>query len=118
MTGATLGRELSWPRTRVRIRFGRISALSGFCLGSRLERHRFRFMSAVQGRKHALAVLDHFSAAETVEDLSGECEERYVVDGSFEEIPLDRPFTFFRGPCTDPGSHSLRRVVRSEMPDN
>ena len=45
-------------------------------------------MSAVQGRKHALDDLDPFSAAETVEDLSGECEGRYVVDGSFEEISL------------------------------
>ena len=52
----------------------------------RLERHRFRFMSAVQGRKHALAVLDPFCAAEMVEDLSGECEVRHVVDGSFEEV--------------------------------
>ena len=45
----------------------------------RLERHRFRFMSAVQGRKHALADLDPFSAAETVEDFSSECEGRYAV---------------------------------------
>ena len=54
--------------------------LPGEC---RLERHRFRFMSAVQGRKHALADLGPLSAAETVEDLSGECEGRCVVDGSF-----------------------------------
>ena len=56
--------------------------------GRRLERHRFRFMSAVQGRKHALSDLDPFNAAEAVEDFSGECEGRYVVDGSFEEISL------------------------------
>ena len=56
--------------------------------GRPLERHRFRFVPAVQGRKHALAALDPFNAAETVEDLSGECGGRYVVDGSFEEISL------------------------------
>ena len=43
----------------------------------RLERHRFCLMSALQGRKHALAELDPFRAAETVEDYSGECEESF-----------------------------------------
>ena len=56
-------------------------------LGRRLERHRFRNMPAVQGREHAVADLDS-CAAETVEDLSSECEARSVVDGSFEEISL------------------------------
>ena len=49
--------------------------------GRRLERHRFRFMLTVHGRKHTLAELGPFSAAETVEDLSGGCEGRHVVDG-------------------------------------
>ena len=51
--------------------------------GHRLERHRFHFTPAVQGRKHALAALCPFGAAETVEDLSSECEGLHVVDGSF-----------------------------------
>ena len=45
--------------------------------GRRLERHHFRFQSAIQGRKHALIELDRCSAVETVEDLSGWCEGLY-----------------------------------------
>ena len=63
---------------------------------------------------------------------TGECEGRYVVDGSFEEISLPAlrkavwnvhsmgQFLLPRGhspaPCTGRRSHSLRRVERDEMP--
>ena len=47
--------------------FALVSALE-----RRLERHRFRFATAVQGRKHALAELNPFSATDTVEHLVGE----------------------------------------------
>ena len=59
VTGPSRGRELSWPLTRAR---------------------------AGTGSQHAVIDLDHFSAVETVVDLSGKCEGRHVADGSFEEV--------------------------------
>ena len=89
VTGAFSGRQLSWPLTRaraVRGRLRRVSSIAAVLLG--LERHRFRFRSAVHGRNHALSELDLVSALETVEELSRQCEWRCVADGSFEEISL------------------------------
>ena len=52
------------------------------------EHRRPRRISAFcgQGREHELAELDPCSAKDTVEDLSSECEGRYVADCSFEKI--------------------------------
>ena len=71
--------------------------------GRRLERHRFRFQSAIQGRKHALGEFDPFSALETVEDLSGEREGRHVADGTFDEISL---------PALHPGTNRSEALAR------
>ena len=92
--------------------------------GRRLERHRFRFQSAVQGRKHALSELDPFSAVETLEDLNpAQWEGRSVALGSFDEISsldlakyhLDgssRGAVFFYQEAI----HLLRPVLRSVVP--
>ena len=132
VTGASPGRELSWPRTRVRMSTGSFRAnfrplwfLPGSAPCSVIASASCQQYKGVS--KHALADLDPFSAAETVEDLSGECEGRSVVDGSSEEshcqscerqfgtstqwravfLPRGYTFTFY----------SLRRAVRDQMPD-